>query len=64
MNNIKKITSLIMVITLLLFLNGCCDKQVKYVYVKNKCPTLETVDINKTEKEPFDLHVKVKDPEW
>jgi len=50
-----------------IIITGCtCKPEVKYVYVKEKCPTLQTVDLkelNLSNKKPLQLHIKVKDGE-
>lgn len=49
---------------ILLFLSGCACKEtekIKYVFVKSKCPALQTYEYNITKTKPITLHIKVKD---
>jgi len=49
------------------FLIGCSHKpEIKYVYIKTKCPKLQTININElnlSKDKPLKLHIKVKDNE-
>jgi len=49
-----------------IFFTGCwfCQPEIKYVYIKQKCPTLQKIDINDlnlSEDKKIKLHIKVKD---
>ena len=51
---------LLSVITLLLFsIQGCVKKE--YVYLKPKCPKLQTYEVNTSKDKHFTIHYFVKD---
>ena len=62
MKKMKALYQILLALILLSFISGCsiCKPEVKYIYLKQKCPKLQTVDINKTELEPIKLDVRVK----
>ncbi len=45
---------------LLLSLSACSCKE-RVVYVKQRCPKLQTWETNKTKREPLILHYEVRD---
>jgi PBP1b-binding outer membrane lipoprotein LpoB len=55
----------IFILVNLLFISGCASKpQVKYIYIKEKCPTLQKVNVDDLnlshDDKPLQLHIKVK----
>ena len=59
MKTIKAILIFLSVATLLIF-NGCGEK-IRYVYVKTKCPKLQTFEVNTSKTKHFTIHYKVKE---
>jgi len=43
-----KLLLILLLVSTLLFFNGCSCKP-KYIYIKQKCPRLETFELNQTD---------------
>ena len=59
MKTIKAILILVSALTILIF-SGCGEK-IKYVYVKTKCPKLQTFEVNTSRNKHFRIKYKVKE---
>jgi len=54
-----KKSMILLAVTPLFFLSCACKPQIKYVYIKSKCPKLQTYDYNYTKKPKLELHYKI-----
>jgi len=63
----KHILILVLLASIILSMFTACTKtQVKYVYIKQKCPTLQTIkpselNLSNESNDTLQLHIKVKD---
>ena len=55
----KTILIFLSALTLLVF-SGCGEK-IKYIYVKTKCPKLQTFEVNTSKTKHFTIKYKVKE---
>ena len=56
----KKILILMSALILLSF-SGCGEVETRYIYINNKCPKLQTFEVNRSNEKHFTIHYKVKE---
>jgi len=56
-----KQTVLILLLALTVFLFEGCAPKIKYIYVKTKCPKLETFEVNTSKNKHYTIHYTIKD---
>jgi len=57
----RKTVMLVLASAVILSVFSGCAEKVKYVYIKSKCPSLQTFQVKTHEDKHFDLHYTVKD---
>ena len=55
---LKTMMSILMLALILLIFSGCGER-IKYVYIKPKCPKLQTFEVNTSKNKHFTIHYKV-----
>jgi len=58
---VKKTTKLILASVIILSVFSGCAEKVKYVYIKSKCPSLQTFQVKTHADKHFKLNYVVKD---